>query len=245
MIEPIALFYLGAAIILLGIAKGGFGGVGAPVALPIMSLGVSTELALGALLPILLAMDVINIVAHRKSADRPTIIYALPGTLVGVLIGAAIIAYVSQNFIGGSIGALAIIFALLALSGREFSSAHWPKWIGSIFGGLSGLTSTLAHAGGPPIHIYLLSKNYEPSRFVATSAIYMASVNLIKLVPFIFIGALNLEALKLSLYLAPLAVIAAFLGIYIARILSKKQFKIIVNSLLILAGIKLLLDALF
>lgn len=238
-----SLFYIVLAIVLLGIAKGGFGGVGAPVALPLMSLGVSTELALGALLPILMAMDVVSVSAHRKRADLPTVWFALPGVVIGVLIGAAILAYVSPQIVGGSIGVLAIIFACLALSGREFSSAHWPKWVGSIFGTISGLTSTIAHAGGPPFHIFLLSKNYEPPRFVATSVVFMASVNLTKLLPFLLIGALDWEALKLSLYLGPVAILSAFLGIFIARILSKKYFKIIVNSLLILAGLKLIFDS--
>lgn len=245
MFDPLTLFYLASAIILLGIAKGGFGGVGAPVALPIMSLGVSPELALGAMLPILMAMDVVSVSAHKKSADISTIRFALPGAVLGVLVGAAIIAYVSPRFVGGSIGVLAVLFALLALSGREFSSKYWPQWVGSIFGGLCGLTSTLAHAGGPPIHMYLLSKSYEPVRFVATSAVFMAGVNLIKLVPFILIGALDKEALTLSLILAPLAVIAAFFGVFIAHILSKKLFKYIVNGLLMIAGFKLILDALF
>lgn len=245
MFDPEALFFVALSINLLGIAKGGFGGVGAPVALPIMSLGIPTELALGALLPILIAMDAISLSVHRKNADLPTIFFALPGVIIGVLIGAAIIAYVSPHIIGGSVGVLAILFACLALSGREFSSAHWPKWVGSLFGSLSGFTSTIAHAGGPPFHIYLLSKAYEPTRFVATSVVFMASVNLTKLIPFLFIGALDWEALKLSLYLAPLAVLSVFLGIFIARILSKQHFKIIVNGLLILAGLKLIFDAIF
>jgi len=173
----------------------------------------------------------------------PTVLFALPGVIIGVLIGAAIIAYVSPRFIGGSVGVLAIVFACLALSGREFSSAHWPKWVGSVFGSISGLTSTIAHAGGPPFHIYLLSKGYEPARFVATSVVFMATVNLSKLIPFLYIGALDWEALKLSAALAPLALLSVFLGIFIARILSKQHFKIIVNGLLILAGFKLFIDA--
>lgn len=243
MTDPFSLFCIITSVLLLGLAKGGFGGVGAPVALPIMALGVPAELALGALLPILMAMDVVSVTAHRRNADLRAVLYALPGALIGVVIGAGIIAVVSPAFVGFSIGVLAIVFAAMALSGKSPDISHWPEWASSIFGGLSGLTSTLAHAGGPPIHIYFMARGYAAARFVATSACFMAGVNLIKVVPFIAIGALDKQALTLAIYIAPLAVIAAFLGVLLSRVLSKTVFKYSVNSLMIIAGVKLISDA--
>lgn len=232
------------AIFILGLAKGGFGGVGAPLALPIMALGVPVELALGALLPILIAMDAVSVGAHRKNADTKAVLYALPASVLGVLLGAAMIASISPHWVGGLIGVLAITFALMSLTGFAPRLDGWPAWTSGLFGGLSGLTSTLAHAGGPPIHIYFLSRGYEHARFVATSALFMAGVNLIKIVPFVVVGALNLEALKLALILSPLAVAAAAFGVWVSRRVSKTTFKYAVNGLMIVAGGKLIVDAL-
>lgn len=240
--EPSFLFPA-IAVLLLGIAKGGFGGVGAPVALPIMALGVPPELALGALLPLLIAMDGVSVGAHRKNADTQAVLYALPVSMIGVLVGAGLLAVISSDWIGAAIGVLAITFAVMALSGFALRVDGWPRWTNGLFGGLSGLTSTLAHAGGPPIHIYFLSRGYSQHQFVATSALFMAGVNLIKVIPFVLVGTLNREAAVLSLYLVPLALLAAFFGVLLSRRISKNGFKFAVNGLMIVVGIKLIFDA--
>ena len=237
------IILVGIAVVLLGISKAGFGGVGVAVALPVMSLGIEPALALGVLLPLLLATDVVSISAHGRHMDMRAILFAVPGGIVGVLLGALVIDLASPAVIAGMIGVLAILFAVMALTDKSPDVSGWPSWVGSLFGGLSGLTSTIAHAGGPPIHIYFLAKAYAPQAFVATSAGFMAAVNLMKIGPYVAIGALNLEALKLAAMLAPLAVGAAFGGVYLARVLPKRTFKIAVNWLLVLAGLKLLFDA--
>lgn len=231
------------AVAVLGVSKAGFGGVGTAAALPVMSLGVDPQLALGVLLPLLLATDVVSITAHRKNMDLPAIFYALPGAVLGVLLAAFFVDQMPPNVIEGCIGVLAILFAIMALTDRNPDISGWPRWVGMVFGGISGLTSTLAHAGGPPIHIYFLAKGYAPQVFVATSAGFMAGVNLLKIGPYFAIGAIDQEVLLLALMLTPVAVLSAIGGVYLAKTLSKGTFKIAVNTLLILTGAKLLFDA--
>jgi len=205
MPDPLSLAFIALAVISLGIAKGGFGGIGSPIALPLMSLGLPTELALGALLPILMSMDVVSISAHRKNTQWRMVAYALPGAAIGILIGTAVIALVSAQSIQVSIGILAVVFSILTLSGYSLKSATWPNWVASIFGSVAGLTSTIAHAGGPPIHIYLLSRCATPLIF---------------------------------------AVVSAYAGVWVARTITKTQFKYAANILLFLVGLQLLWDAL-
>ena len=103
------------AILILGIAKGGFGGVGAPVALPVMSLGIPGELAIGVLLPVLLTIDVVNVVNHRPTADYRTIALALPGAVLGVGLGTLLIYVVPGHVVGAGVGLISILFAVQAL----------------------------------------------------------------------------------------------------------------------------------
>lgn len=242
--DLLSIIVVGLAVILLGVSKAGFGGVGTVVALPLMCLGIPPETALGVLLPLLMAADVVSLSAHRRNIDFQAVFFALPGAILGVLLGAYVIDIAAPDVIGACIGLLAILFAVMALSGRNPDIRRWPAWIGSLFGGISGLTSTLAHAGGPPIHMYFLAKDYAPQVFVATSAGFMAGVNLLKVGPYFFIGTLDQETLMLALKLAPLAIASAFAGVRLARVLSKRTFAIAVNSLMIVAGLKLLFDAL-
>ena len=62
-------FYLFAvpAVLLIGLAKGGFSGLGA-LGTPLMALGIDDPVKAAAiLLPILIAQDVVGVAAFRKS----------------------------------------------------------------------------------------------------------------------------------------------------------------------------------
>ena len=63
--EPI--FYLCAipAVILVGLAKGGFGGSISMIGVPLMALAISPVAAAGIMLPILIVMDVVGLIAWR------------------------------------------------------------------------------------------------------------------------------------------------------------------------------------
>ena len=172
------------------------------------------------------------------------LLYTLPAACVGILVGTWLLARVSADMIAAAVGVMAILFALQSLTKFRLSSENWPDWIAACFGAVSGLTSTLAHAGGPPIHAYLMSRLSDPVKFVATSAVFMAAVNLLKLGPFIAIGALDWPAFLTALALAPVAIIATYGGVRLARVLSKKTFAVCVNVLMMAVGIKLVFDAL-
>ena len=96
--------YVGLAVVLLGLSKGGFGGVGATAAVPLMALGVDAELALGALLVLLLCADVVSVTAHLKHADTKIIWVTLPSAAIGILLGASVIAVAPATLIGIVIG---------------------------------------------------------------------------------------------------------------------------------------------
>ena len=73
-------FYLFAipAVILIGLAKGGFSGLGA-LGMPLMALGVDPVAGAAILLPILLARDLVGVAAFRKSWDGDILATLLPG----------------------------------------------------------------------------------------------------------------------------------------------------------------------
>ncbi len=244
MIDLVSVLWIALAVAMLGLSKGGFGGAGTPVALPIMSLGLPPELALGAMLPILMTMDVISVSAHRKDLHGPTIKFALLGAVPGVVAGAFLVAFVSSAVIGGIVGVLAILFAVQSLAKLQLNTERLPDWAGGVFGGLAGLTSTLAHAGGPPIHAYLLSRSFEPKVFVATAVTFLACVNLLKVGPYLAIGALNAEALKIALFTSPLVVAATLVGVRVARLIPKSTFMLVVNVTLLAVGTKLIVGSL-
>lgn len=235
------------AAAIVGIAKGGFGGIGIVAAVPIMTLAMPPAEALGVLLPVLMLGDVIAVSSHRASVDRAAIVAAVPGAALGVALGALLLAVVDAAPITALIGLIAIVFALHSLRGG--ASAGGPTRLGDprlapLAGLLSGITSTLAHAGGPPIHIHLLSRGYAPLVFVATASVFMATVNLLKVLPYMLLGNIDASTLVFSAMLVPFAATAGWAGVRLARRIERRAFARAVNALMLLVGSKLLYDGL-
>jgi hypothetical protein len=60
-----------------------------------------------------------------------------------------------------------------------------------VAGASSGVTSTIAHAGGPPIAIYLLLVRATSRYYVATSALFFAVVNWLKVPGYLGAGVFD------------------------------------------------------
>ncbi len=114
--------------------------------------------------------------------------------------------------------------------------------IGYLRGAASGFTSTLAHAGRPPLLVYLLPQRMDKTLFVGTTVMFFAVVNYVKLVPFYLLGQLSLNNLGLSLLFAPLAPLGVWLGLRLERWIPEKPFYRISYPILFATECKLIYD---
>ncbi|HKH96646.1 MAG TPA: TSUP family transporter, partial [Beijerinckiaceae bacterium] len=103
------LFYIVAvpAVILLGLAKGGFAGIGM-LSLPMMALVASPVRAAAILLPILVVQDAVSVWAYRGQWDRRNLAILIPGGVVGVVLGYLLAAWVSDAALSLAVGAMSI-----------------------------------------------------------------------------------------------------------------------------------------
>src|SRR6516165_9389887 len=83
--QPDALFYLvgGIAVIILGLSKGGFAGVGM-ISTPLLALVIGPIAAAGVIFPILIVQDVIAVAMYRRTFSRPILTTMVPGAALGV-----------------------------------------------------------------------------------------------------------------------------------------------------------------
>jgi uncharacterized protein len=250
---PVAFYVVAVVgIVLTGIAKGGFGGGAAGIAVPLMSIFITPPEAAAIMLPILCAMDLFGIHAYRGRWSREHLAILLPGALVGIGVGAFAFGAMSVNAIRLLVGSIAVLFALnkwLGLSERiaarlAASPAPPGRVAGAFWGAASGFTSTLAHACGPPFVIYMLPHRPDKTTFVATSVAFFLIVNYVKLVPYYFLGQLNLANLSASLLFAPLAPLGIWLGVWLHRRMPEAAFYRVTYGLLFASGAKLVWDAL-
>ena len=76
--------------------------------------------------------------------------------------------------------------------------------------------------------------------FVATSAVFLASVNLMKLVPYVWVGGFDGSTLAVSMLLVPAAALGSSAGVALARWIPKRAFSLTVNLLMLGIGVRLL-----
>jgi uncharacterized membrane protein YfcA len=242
------LFYAVAipAILLVGISKGGFGGGVGLIGTPMVALVTTPTQAAAILLPILCAMDVVGVVAYRRSWDPVNMRILLPGSVFGILLGTATFRFLDEDLIRLLIGVLALAFVLRYWLARTPAAepAAPNRRRGSLWAAVSGFTSFVAHAGGPPLSVYLLPQHMDKTLFVGTTVIYFAFVNYLKLVPYSLLGQFNGANLLSSLLLSPLAPAGMWLGIWLHRRVDERLFYQSVYVMLAVVGLKLVYDGL-
>lgn len=242
------LFYFAAvpAILLMGISKGGFGSGAGLFATPLMALTVPIPQAAAIMLPILIAMDITGLWAYRGRYSRENLKLILAGGVIGIAIGALTFRYLSDAWIRVILGAMSIAFVAQRYLARASSGTAAPRSTakGFFWSAASGVTSTIAHAGGPPLSIYLLPQRLEKSVLVGTTVVFFAVVNVVKLVPYAWLGLFDTRNLWTSAVLIPLAPVGIFLGVKLMRRLSEAIFYRVCYSVLLLVGAKLLWDGL-
>lgn len=241
------LFFAVPAVVILGLAKGGFTGLGA-LGLPLFALGVNPITAAAVLLPILIVQDVVSIIAFRATWDKRVLLATLPGAAVGVFIGWWFAASVSVQLVLASVGLIAVVFGAYRLMiekwGPNSQVRRLPQWTGSAFGMASGFTSQIAHAGGPPFQFWVMPQRLPRDVFVGTTAIFFGVLNWIKVPAYLALGQFTNDNLLSSLVLMPVAVASSVAGIFLVRRVRTQRFYALVYALLILTGLKLLFDAL-
>ncbi|MEP7206714.1 MAG: sulfite exporter TauE/SafE family protein [Casimicrobiaceae bacterium] len=248
-----AAFYVVAtlAILVTGISKGGFGAGGAGIAVPLMSIFISPAEAAGIVLPILCAMDLFGVHAYRGRWSGRHLAAVVPGALAGIVLGALAFGLLPVAAIRALLGLIAILFALnrwFHISERiakALAAERRPPGpvAGALWGALSGFTSTLAHAGGPPFAVYMLAQRLDKTLLVATSVVFFLILNYVKLIPYYLLGQLSTANLAVALLFAPLAPIGIWLGVWLHRRVSEVAFYQVSYTLLFATGLKLVWDA--
>ena len=241
-------FYAAAipAVMLFGISKGGFGGSFGGIAVPLIALVVSPLQATAILLPILCLMDVQALIIYRGRWVWHELRILVPASLLGIGIGTLIFEYMSPAFIRLILGIVSIIFTLnhwfyLTTKGNLERSTY-PPVVGVIAGATAGFTSFIAHAGAPPLDMYLLRRKLDRTAFVGTTVGFFAIVNYVKLVPYAWLGQLDISNLSTALVLSPFAPVGVGLGVWLHKRTSDRIFFHLVYTLLFVVGLKLLYD---
>lgn len=244
------LFYLIAvpAVLAIGLAKGGFAGVGL-LATPLLALHLPPLEAAALLLPILIAQDVISVWWYRRDWDAWNLKVLLPGAVIGMALGWFYAAQVSDAAVRLVVGAIGVAFvahawltaALNAWRRRAPAAAQKTSAASGLFwGAVSGFTSFLTQGGGPPFQVHVLPQRLPKLTLVGTATVFFAVVNLLKIGPYFALGQFTFANFRTSLALLPLAVATNALGIWLVRLTPTKLFYDLAYVLVLLVSLALM-----
>lgn len=248
------------AMLFTAVSKGGFGGGAGVVSVPLMLQVAPLSFVVGLWLPMLIVCDICTIRHYPGEWRWGAISQTVPFTVVGVVAAAVLLALLNAGG-GASSGAreaqlgawLKLGVAMISLAflflwlrpGRAVESGAWrPVWSWSAAAGLlAGLCSTLAHAAGPVMTLYLLPQKMAQREFVGTTGRYFFGLNTLK-VPFLVLaGVITWQTLQYGLWLMALAPLGVWLGSWMNKRISARWFLIIVHFFLGVTAIKLGFEA--
>jgi uncharacterized membrane protein YfcA len=235
-------FYLVAvpAIIALGLSKGGFAGVGV-LATPLTALYMPPLEAAALILPVLITQDAISVWWYRKDFDSWNLKVMLPGALIGMGLAWLFAAHVSDAGLRITVGTIGISFVIYSLFARIPVEGRRKSVVSGIFwGGVSGFTSFLSQAGGPPYQVHVLPQRLPKLTLVGTTTIFFAIVNALKIGPYFALGQFSTVNIATSLVLFPVAVAANALGIWLVRVTPVETFYRIAYALVFCVSVLLL-----
>lgn len=227
--------------------------------------GRGESAALGLLLPLLVAGDFLSIYQHRKYFARPPesnpqpnphttrriIALLLPGTILGVILASLLLWWFHQHkdlvaaLMRIEIGAESVLLVGLhwwrLYRGQQTHLIPEPlrSWITGTFAGAS---STLAHAAGPIIAMYLLPLKLERKLFVATCALYFFILNSLKLPFYYQAGLFEKAEFSFTIRFLPIVIAGALFGFWINRKMSDKLFTTFIYLATFLLGWYIMVD---
>ncbi len=233
------LFWLLAivGVILTGLSKSGLAGGAGVLAVPLLAFMVPVPVAAAITLPLLWVMDIRTIMAFKDSISWHDLVGLIPAAFIGVLIASVSMSYMNHHHLLLVLGLVSILFALWQSLSQWF--AQWAG-AGILWGAIAGFTSTLLHAGGPPISIYFLGRKLSKDAWLASAAVFFGVLNMVKALPYTLNNQWSSEQWLVSAILIPVAWFGVILGVWLSKHINEVLFVNIARCMLGLVGVLLL-----
>ena len=178
-----------AGVFLICFMKGAFGGGFSIVGIPLLSVVMDPVTAGGLLAPLFIAMDLFALRYWKPSTwSKPDLVPLLPGLVTGIAFGYVLFRFLDHRAIAILMATTTLIFVgLWLVAGGEvmIRPRSTPK---AITAGLaSGVTTMVAHSGGPPLAMYLLPLGLSKELYAGTTSLFFTVGNATKAVPWLML----------------------------------------------------------
>lgn len=233
-----------AGVFLICFMKGAFGGGFAIVGIPLLSLVMDPVTAGGLLAPLFIAMDLFSLRYWKPSTwSKPDLVLLVPGLVVGIGLGYLLFRELDHR-------AIAVVMAIVTLA----FVGLWIKRGGEVVvrprssrkavtaGMTSGITTMVAHSGGPPLAMYLLPLGLGKQMYAGTTSMFFTVGNICKALPWLALARPTGAVWTLMAICLPAIPAGVWLGWRLHDKLDQRQMYRACYGLLVVTAIKLLWD---
>jgi uncharacterized protein len=176
-------------VFLICFMKGAFGGGFSLIGIPLLSIVMDPVTAGGLLAPLFIAMDLFALRYWKSSTwSKPDLALLLPGLVVGIGLGYLLFRFLDHRAIAIVMAVVTLIFVGLWLAGCGkviIRPRSKPKAIAA--GLSSGITTMVAHSGGPPLAMYLLPLGLSKEIYAGTTSLFFTIGNATKAIPWLLL----------------------------------------------------------
>ena len=227
----------------MGVAKTGVSGM-AIFVVPLMAMVFPAKESVGALLPMLIAGDVMAIIYYRQHAQWGQLVKLVPGVAAGMLVGGTFLSQLDNDSMRIFLGVFVLLLLVLEVTARYLNLKEFKRWrsVAFLIGSMAGFGTTVGNAAGPIMGIYLIMMGLDKKQLMGTGAWFFLIVNISKLPIFIYNDMIGVGTLRFFAYMLPFVIIGTFFGRKLLTILSQNVFNYLI---LIFAGVSSVMLLLF
>lgn len=226
---------------LIGSVIGGVSGFGAGlILLPLVAWTIGPRAVAPVLTVTMLLGNVSRIWWSRGEIDRRVAARFLIGAVPATVVGAALYAGTSREWLSRIIGA----FLVAALPFRRLLASSWVRvrlahfaWVGGGVGLLSGLVVTT----GPVLSPFFLAYGLRRGAYIGTEAVCALTMHLTRGVTFARYALITGETLALGAVLGSTMFLGSWIGRRLLDRMSDRFFLGVIEALLVISGLQFLL----
>jgi uncharacterized membrane protein YfcA len=199
----------------------------------------------GALLaPLFIATDIVALRYWKPSTwSRPDLVPLLPALIVGIGVGWLALSVLDRHAIAILVALVTLGFAGLWFRGGGKVTQRprsTPKAVGAGFA--SGVSTMVAHSGGPPLAMYLLPLGLAKELYAGTTSLFFTVGNAVKAGPWLLLAQPTAELWTLMALCLPAVPLGVWAGWTLHQRLDQLQLYRACYGLLVVTALKLLWD---
>jgi hypothetical protein len=243
-LEWFAFAIAAGGVFAIGFMKGAFGGGFAIIGIPLLALAMDPITAGSLLAPLFVAMDLYALRYWKPSTwSKPDLAVLTPGLVVGIALGFLVLEHLDRHAVEIAMAAITLAFAgLWWRGGGVVTTRPRSRSKALLAGTASGVTTMVAHSGGPPLAMYLLPLGLPKQVYAGTTSLFFTVGNLLKAGPWLLIGHPSPSLWLLMATCLPVALLGVWLGWRLHQRLDQAQLYRACYILLVATALKLLWD---